>query len=69
MYMHIKEWVKASCASLMMAALMMQPVATLAQGPTRDGSDQKTIVEIAPRSSDEVARHTRQRGRLALSHA
>ncbi|HXP46699.1 MAG TPA: alkaline phosphatase family protein [Terriglobales bacterium] len=51
--MHTKEWVKALCASLMLAALMMQPVATLAQ-------DQKKLVEIAPRSGDEVARYTRR---------
>ena len=57
--MHTKEWVKASCASLMMAALMMQPVTTLAQNPKSDGvADQKKLVEIAPRSSDEVARYT-----------
>jgi phospholipase C len=55
--MHSK-WIKNGCASLMMAALFLQPAATLAQYPTSDGVvDQKKLVEIAPKSSDEVARH------------
>ena len=57
--MHSKEWMKATCASLMIAALIMQPVATLAESPKSDGVDQKKVVEIAPRSSAEVARYTR----------
>ena len=57
--MHTKKWVKAGCASLMMAAWMMQPVAALAEDPKGDEVDeQKNLVEIAPRSSDEVARYT-----------
>jgi len=57
--MHTKEWVKASCASLMLAALMMHPVTALAQNPKSDGvAGQKKVVEIAPRSSAEVARYT-----------
>jgi phospholipase C len=52
------ERAKTVCASLMMAALFLQPAATLAQDPTSDGVvDQKKLVEIAPKSSDEVARH------------
>ena len=58
--MNTKERVKASCASLMIAALMMQPVPTLAETPKSAGvADQKKLVEIAPRSSAEVARYTR----------
>jgi len=57
--MQIKEWLKSGCASLLVAALAMQPVATLAQTPRNDGmDDQKKLVEIAPRSSAEVARYT-----------
>ena len=67
--MHTKEWAKTSCASLMIAALMMQPVATLAQGPAGDWSNHEKVVEIAT----EIGRRSRpphaQRGRLALSHA
>ncbi len=57
--MHTKQWVKASCASLMGVALMMQPVAAPAQEP-KNGEvvDQKRLVEIAPRSSQAVARQT-----------
>ncbi len=57
--MHTKEWAKTSCASLMIAALMMQPVATLAQGPAGDWSNHEKVVDIGPRSGDDVARHTR----------
>jgi phospholipase C len=57
--MQTKEWLKSSCASLLVAALAMQPVATLAQTPRNDGmDDQKKLLEIAPRSSAEVARYT-----------
>jgi phospholipase C len=56
-----KEWVKAGWASLTIAALMMQPVPTLAENPKSDGiAEQKKLVEIAPRSSAEVARYTRR---------
>jgi phospholipase C len=58
--MNTKEWVKASCASLTIAALMMQPLPTLAENPKSNGvTDQKKLVEIAPKSSAEVARYTR----------
>ena len=69
--MNIKEQVKASCTSLMIAALMMQPVSTLAENPKSDGAaGQKKVVEIAPRSSAEVARFTRDlAGEPVLSHA
>jgi len=56
--MHTKEWVKAGCASLLTATMMMQPVAMLAESPKgKEGVDQK-ILEIGPRSGDEVTRHT-----------
>ncbi|MGB8013898.1 MAG: alkaline phosphatase family protein [Terriglobales bacterium] len=58
--MQIKEGVKASWASLMIAALMLQPLPTLAETPKSDVADQKKVVEIAPRSSAEVARYTRR---------
>ncbi len=57
--MHTKEWVKSSCASLLAAAMLMQPGTALAQDPKDDQSvDQKKVVEIAPKSSDAVQRHT-----------
>ena len=57
--MHTKEWVKSSCASLLVAAMMMQPGTALAQDPKDDQSfDQKKVVEIAPKSLDAVQRHT-----------
>jgi phospholipase C len=69
--MNSKEWVKASWASLMIAALMMQPVTTLAENPSSEGiADQTKVVEIAPRSSAEVARYTRSLANLpSLTHA
>ena len=69
--MNTKEWVKASWASLMIAALMVQPLPTLAEDLKTDGfADQKEVVEIAPRSSAEVARYTRSvKSSLNLSHA
>jgi len=61
--MHINTWVKAGCTSLMMAALVMPPVAALAQDLGNDEFvGQKNFVEIAPRSGDEVARYTLGRG-------
>src|ERR1035438_4636844 len=69
--MTTKEWVKASWASLMIAALMVQPVPTLAESPKRNGvAAQKTLVEIAPRSSAAVARYTRSvESEPSLTHA
>ena len=49
--MNLKRWVKVS--TFLMAALMALPVATLAQDVSN-----KNLVEIAPRSSNEVARYT-----------
>ncbi len=60
--MNTREKVKASCASLMIAALTLQPLPTLAENPnpkTDESRDQKKVVEIAPRSSAAVARYTR----------
>ena len=57
--MRTKELVRASCASLITAALLMLPVMVKAQDRKHDDDDdQKKLVEIGPRSSDEVARHT-----------
>ena len=57
--MHIKEWAKTGCAYLAAAALMLQPVTVMAQSPKDDEQyDQKKVVEIAPKSSDEVAQYT-----------
>src|ERR1700674_2804992 len=57
--MHRKEWVQAACACLMLAASMMQPVATMAENHQKDGDGGlKVHVVIAPRSGDEVARYT-----------
>jgi phospholipase C len=59
--MHRKEWVKASSAFLMVAALMVQPFTALAQNVNDDeDADQRHLVAIAPRSSDDVARYTRR---------
>ena len=52
--MRTNRWVNV-CTSLMMAALIAQPVATLAQD-----SAARKLVEIAPRSGEEVARYTRR---------
>jgi len=69
--MNTKEWVKASWASLTIAALMLQPLPTLAENPQDDGSaGQKKLVEIAPRSSAVVARYTRSvESEPSLTHA
>ena len=57
--MNTTEWVKASCASLLAAVMVMQPVPTLAENPKNEVAGEKSVVEIAPRSSAEVARYTR----------
>jgi len=57
--MHMKEWAEVGCAYLAAAALMLQPVTVMAQDPKNDEQvDQKKVVKIAPRSSDDVARYT-----------
>jgi phospholipase C len=58
--MHTKTWVKAGCASLAMAALMMMmPAAALAQNLNYNPSDdQANLVQIAPPSSATVASYT-----------
>jgi phospholipase C len=57
--MHRSEWIKTNCASLMMAALILQPVVTLAQDRIADGNgNEKSLVEIAPKSGDVVALHS-----------
>jgi phospholipase C len=56
--MHFKEWVKAGGAYLAAVALMLQPVTVMAQNPKDDEHvDQRKVVEIAPKSSEEVARY------------
>lgn len=68
--MNIKEWAKASWASLTIAALTMQPLPTLAENPKSDGVADQNVVEIAPKSSAEVARYTRSLEKEpSLSHA
>ena len=69
--MSTREWVKASWATLMIATLIMQPLPTLAQSPKSNGvADQKALVEVAPRSSAAVARHTRTlESEPSLTHA
>jgi len=68
--MNIKEWAKASWASLTIAALMMQPLPTLAENPKSNGVASQKIVEIAPRSSAEVARFTHSpESEPSLTHA
>ncbi|MGA8069586.1 MAG: alkaline phosphatase family protein [Terriglobales bacterium] len=69
--MNTVERLKAGWASLMIAALMMQPLPTLAENPTSDGfANQKKVVEIAPKSSAEVARYTRSiESEPSLTHA
>ena len=57
--MHRSEWLKLSCSSLMMAALILQPAASCAQDQHADGNGKrKKLVEIAPKSSRVVAHHT-----------
>jgi len=57
--MYCSEWMKTSCASLMMAALILQPATTLAQDRISDEhGNEKNLVEIAPRSGAAVALHT-----------
>jgi phospholipase C len=69
--MHIKEWAKAGCAYLAVAALLLQPATLMAQNQKNDEvADQNRVVEIAPRSSDEVAQYThRVEDFPYLSHA
>ena len=57
--MHSSDWMKSYCGPLMVAALVLQPVASIAQDSVANeiGSEKK-LVEIAPRSSNEVALHT-----------
>ena len=58
--MHTKNWVKTGCTCLAAVGLLLQPAAVMAQDERNDGASDKQLVEIAPRSSDEVARYTRR---------
>jgi len=66
-----KNWATAGCASLTIAALALQPFAGVAQQPKLAvETNQKRMVEIAPRSSDAVARYTRRvEDAAVLTHA
>ncbi len=64
--MSIKYLLRATCASLAAAALMLQPLATMAQDRNDSSPEQKRIVEIAPRSSEEVARYVDPFGNFPL---
>ncbi len=56
--MDVYQWKSRGCASVMTAALLMQPFAAMAQDVrTQEKVNVKTI-EIAPRTSEEVARFT-----------
>src|ERR1700722_11092403 len=64
-----RNWAKACCASLMMAAITLQPLAITAE-PSTPPADRKPLVEIAPRSSKFVAGYTRRIEKTpSLSHA
>jgi phospholipase C len=52
------RWAKTVCASLAAAALTLQPVTTMANDGKEPPDHQKKMVEIAPRSSEEVAQYT-----------
>jgi len=63
--MNSQRWASASCASIMVATLILQPFAGIAQ--ERKGAEKsafervvesRPVVEIAPRSSELVARYT-----------
>jgi phospholipase C len=66
----MKERMKASCTLLTVAAFLLQPFAALAQDRgQQEGVNNRPVVEIAPRSSNEVARYTQQvQNSLSLSH-
>jgi len=56
--MSIRYLVKSLCASLAAAALSLQPVITMAQENKNEVETHKKLVEIAPKSSEEVAQYT-----------
>jgi phospholipase C len=65
--MSSKAWAK-TCAALMVAVLMMPPMTALADDAKYEAGQNK-YVQIAPRSGDEVARHTfRVEGWPKISH-
>jgi phospholipase C len=53
-----KELGKATCASLMTAAMLLQPFAAFAADTKTSPASSQKLIEIAPKSSDEVARYT-----------
>jgi phospholipase C len=56
--MSVKQWSRSICASLAAGALMLQPATTMAQDGKHEVDSQQKMVEIAPRSSEQVARYT-----------
>ncbi len=57
--MHLKELTKAGCTFLTLAAFLLQPFAALAEDvKDSNTADQRQLVRIAPKSSDEVAEYT-----------
>ena len=52
-----KELGKATCASLMTAAMLLQPFAAFAADTKTAPASSQKLIEIAPKSSDEVARY------------
>ncbi len=69
--MDMNEWVTAGCASLTIAAMVLQPIATTAENPNNNrGVGQNKVIEIAPKSSEIAARHTiRIKNSPLLTHA
>ncbi|HUN62005.1 MAG TPA: alkaline phosphatase family protein [Candidatus Sulfotelmatobacter sp.] len=67
--MSTRYLVKSLCASLAAAALSLQPVITMAQENKNEVETQTKLVEIAPKSSEEVAQFTHAlHGAPYLSH-
>ncbi len=52
--MRVFDWGRTGCASLTVAAFLMQPFAALAQEATPSSASAQSMVEIAPKSSAEV---------------
>ena len=55
--MSSSSWLKSSCASVLASVLMLNPLAALAND-AKTPVKANSLVEIAPRSSDAVARYT-----------
>ena len=67
--MNTRKWAKHFCASLVAAAFALQPVVAMAQDGKSEFEKKDSVVEIAPRSSEEVARYVNPWGGVSfLSH-